>query len=112
MLVIHPKDLTTAMLSTLYEGLEAQVIDGDCSTKKMNSLLHHVSPRERIMLLGMVLKKDCFSGMTTARRSSIGLLSVILTLIICGNKEATLWPCGATPTGLREPKVCTDCLPE
>ena len=27
MLVIHPKDKTTAMLSALYEGLEAQVVD-------------------------------------------------------------------------------------
>lgn len=40
------------MLSTLYEGLEVQVIDGDCFTKEMNRLLHHVSPQERIMLLG------------------------------------------------------------
>lgn len=52
MLVIHPKDRTTAMLSALYEGLEAQVVDGDCSTKEMNRLLHHVSSQERIMLLG------------------------------------------------------------
>ena len=29
MLVIHPKDKTTAMLSAQYEGLEAQVVD-DC----------------------------------------------------------------------------------
>ena len=27
MLVIHPKDKTTAMLSALYDGLEAQVVD-------------------------------------------------------------------------------------
>ena len=29
MLVIHPKDKTTAMLSALYDGLEAQVVT-DC----------------------------------------------------------------------------------
>ena len=40
------------MLSALYEGIEAQVIDGDCSTKEMSRLLHHISPQECIMLLG------------------------------------------------------------
>ena len=48
------------MLSTLYESQEAQVIDGDCSTKKMNRLLHHVSPQERIMLLGHGSDKGLF----------------------------------------------------
>ena len=33
MLVIHPKDKTTAMLSALYDGLEAQVVD-DCRSTK------------------------------------------------------------------------------
>ena len=43
MLVIHPKDKTTAMLSALYDGLEAQVV-ADCrSTKEMGHLLHYVS---------------------------------------------------------------------
>ena len=52
MLVIHPKDKTTAMLSALYDGLEAQVV-ADCrTTKEMGHLLHHVSTQERIMLLG------------------------------------------------------------
>ena len=60
MIVIHPKDWTTAMLSTLYEGLEVQVIDGDCSTKEMNRLLHHVSPQERIMVLGHGSDKGLF----------------------------------------------------
>ena len=42
MLVIHPKDKTTAMLSVLYDGLEAQVV-ADChSTKEMGHLLHHL----------------------------------------------------------------------
>ena len=52
MFVIHPKDKTTAMLSLLYEGQEARVINGYCSTKEMGHLLHHVSSQERIMLLG------------------------------------------------------------
>ena len=60
MLVIHPKDRTTAMLSTLYAGLEAQVVDGDCSTKEMNRLLHHVPVQERIMLLGHGSDKGLF----------------------------------------------------
>ena len=52
MFVIHPKDKTTAMLSLLYEGQEARVINDCCSTKEMGHLLHHVSSQERIMLLG------------------------------------------------------------
>ena len=60
MLVIHPKDRTTAMLSTLYEGLGVNVLSGDCSTKEMNRLLHHVSPQERIMLLGHGSDKELF----------------------------------------------------
>ena len=52
MLVIHPTDKTTAMLSILYEGLEARVIESDCSNKEMRHLLRHTSPSERIMLLG------------------------------------------------------------
>ena len=52
MLVIHPTDKTTAMLSILYEGLGARLIETDCSNKKMGYLLRHTSPRVRIMLLG------------------------------------------------------------
>ena len=48
MLVIHPKDKTTAMLSALYDGLEAQVIDDYRSTKEMGHLLHHVSTQEEL----------------------------------------------------------------
>ena len=60
MLVIHPKDKTTAMLSSLYDGLEAQVV-ADCrSTKEMGHLLHHVSTQERIMLLGHGSDKGLF----------------------------------------------------
>lgn len=60
MLVIHPKDKTTAMLSALYEGLGARVIDDCCSTKEVGRLLHHVSTQERIMLLGHGSDKGLF----------------------------------------------------
>ena len=60
MLVIHPKDKTTAMLSALYEGLEAQVVDDCRSTKEMGYLLHHVFTQERIMLLGHGSGKGLF----------------------------------------------------
>ena len=52
MLVIHPKDKTTAMLSALYEGKEASIVDDYRSTKGMGRLLHHVPTQERILLLG------------------------------------------------------------
>ena len=60
MLVIHPKDKTTAMLSALYDGLEAQVVTDCRSTKEMGHLLHHVSTLERIMLLGHGSDKGLF----------------------------------------------------
>lgn len=60
MLVIHPKDKTTAMLSALYDGLEAQIVDDCRSTKEIAHLLHHVSTTERIMLLGHGCDKGLF----------------------------------------------------
>lgn len=60
MLVIHPKDKTTAMLHALYDGQNAKVVSGDCSTKEMGHLLYHVSPKERIMLLGHGSGKGLF----------------------------------------------------
>ena len=60
MLVIHPKDKTTAMLSALYDGLEAQVVTNCRSTKEIGHLLHHVSTQERIMLLGHGSDKGLF----------------------------------------------------
>ena len=42
MLVIHPSDTTTAMLSILYKGMEAEVITDYRSTKEMGHLLHHL----------------------------------------------------------------------
>lgn len=52
MLVIHPKDRTTAMLRALYEGLDAKVVDDYRPTKEIAHLLHHTPHQERIMLLG------------------------------------------------------------
>ena len=60
MLVIHPKDKTMAMLSALYDGLEAQVVTDYRTTKEMGRLLHHVSTQERIMLLGHGSDKGLF----------------------------------------------------
>ena len=60
MLVIHPKDKTTAMLSALYDGLEAQVVTDYRTTKEMGRLLHHVSTQDRIMLLGHGSGKGLF----------------------------------------------------
>ena len=60
MLVIHPKDKTTAMLSALYDGLEAQVVTDYRTTKEMGHLLHHVSMQELIMLLGHGSDKGLF----------------------------------------------------
>ena len=60
MLVIHPKEKTTAMLSALYDGLEAQVVADYRTTKEMGRLWHHVSTQERIMLLGHGSDKGLF----------------------------------------------------
>lgn len=60
MLIIHPKDRTTSVLSTLYEGIGANVISGKCSNKEMEHLLHHVSTQERIMLPGHGSDKGLF----------------------------------------------------
>ena len=60
MLVIHPKDKTTAMLSALYDGLEAQVVIDYRTIKEMGRLLHHVSTQDCIMLLGHGSDKGLF----------------------------------------------------
>ena len=60
MLIIHPKDRTTSVLSALYEGKDANVISSNCSNKEIEHLLHHVSTQERIMLLGHGSDKGLF----------------------------------------------------
>lgn len=51
MLIIHPKDRITSVLSIQYEEMDANVVSGKCSNKEMEHLLHHVSTQERIILL-------------------------------------------------------------
>ena len=60
MLIIHPKDRTTSVLSALYDGKDANVISSNCSNKEIEHLLHHVSTQERIMLLGHGSDKGLF----------------------------------------------------
>lgn len=53
MLVIHPSDKTTDFLRTLYEGREdVRVLTGGESRKELGSILYHLRPGERVMLLG------------------------------------------------------------
>lgn len=52
MLIIHPKDRTTVMLSTLYKEQEHIIIDYDCGSNRLAHVLHHVPMGERIMILG------------------------------------------------------------
>ena len=61
MLVIHPKDKTTAMLSILYAGLEAKVLDQTYSNKEVKDALNHTSRMERMMLLGHGSDRGLFS---------------------------------------------------
>lgn len=61
MLVIHPKDRTTAMLSALYEGMpEARLLDCTQSSKAIGKALRHTSRSERIMLLGHGCEKGLY----------------------------------------------------
>lgn len=61
MLVIHPKDKTTAMLSALYEGQEHTLVDQSFSKSEISHILNHTPARERIMLLGHGSDKGLFS---------------------------------------------------
>ena len=61
MLVVHPTDITTSVLSNLYNGIESKVIDQRMSKRDIEHLLHHCPQRERIMLLGHGSDKGLFS---------------------------------------------------
>ena len=61
MLVIHPKDRTTAVLSLLYEGLEVKLMDQSANSAQIKKILNHTSQQERIMLLGHGSDKGLFS---------------------------------------------------
>lgn len=61
MLVVHPKDITTSFLSSLYIGTDAKVVDQTSGKREIEHLLHHCSPYERIMLLGHGSDNGLFS---------------------------------------------------
>lgn len=61
MLVIHPKDKTTNMLSALYEGVEHTHIDQSFSRREICHILNHTPSRERILLLGHGSERGLFS---------------------------------------------------
>ena len=61
MLVVHPIDITTAVLSTLYKGLESKVVDQNMSKREIEHFLYHSPQRERIMLLGHGSDKGLYS---------------------------------------------------
>lgn len=62
MLVIHPKDKTTAMLSALYDNLaNVRVVDQGVSNAEFKHLLNHLPKSERLMLLGHGSDKGLFS---------------------------------------------------
>ena len=73
MLVIHPTDRTTEMLSILYEGLGARLIETDCSNKE-GHLLRHTSPSERIMLLGHGSNKGLYFRMNDEEEDFDGII--------------------------------------
>lgn len=53
MLIIHPSDPTTDFLRTIYEGREdVRLLTGRESRKDLGSILFHLRPGERVMLLG------------------------------------------------------------
>lgn len=67
MLVIHPKDRTTAMLSALYEGMDATVVDQSMSNREIDRAIHHCKKSDRIMLLG----HGCDNGLFTRNDDTI-----------------------------------------
>lgn len=62
MLVIHPKEQTTAILSILYSAQATHVIETDCSDNQMGHLLHHTSNRNRSCYWDMAQTKDSFTA--------------------------------------------------
>lgn len=61
MLVVHPTDITTTVLSALYKDIEAKVVDQNMGKREINHLLHHCPQQERIMLLGHGSDNGLFS---------------------------------------------------
>jgi hypothetical protein len=61
MLVIHPRDSTTAMLSLLYEGEEIRLLDQRVNSAFIKHCLNHLPKQERIMMLGHGSDNGLFS---------------------------------------------------
>ena len=61
MLIIHPKDKTTRVLSRLYEGLDIRFVDQSKNNTEVKHILNHTSQVERIMLLGHGSDRGLFS---------------------------------------------------
>lgn len=61
MLVIHPTDNTTTVLSQLYKGTDSKVVNQSVNRREIEHLLYHCPRRERIMLLGHGSDKGLFS---------------------------------------------------
>lgn len=50
MLVVHPKDKTTAMLAALYDGLEVRLLGQSFKYSEVKDALHHTSKHGRAMM--------------------------------------------------------------
>lgn len=61
MLVVHPKDITTSVLTCLYKGTDSKIVDHTASKHEIEYMLHHCPSHERIMLLGHGSKNGLFS---------------------------------------------------
>lgn len=61
MLVVHPKDITTSVMTRLYKGTGSKVVDQAASKREIEYMLHHCPPTERIMLLGHGSSNGLFS---------------------------------------------------
>lgn len=59
MIIIHPEDHTTRMLTELYHGTDFQHMGAQASSVEIRHRLYHTLPQERIMLLG----HGCPSGL-------------------------------------------------
>ena len=74
MLVIHSTDRTTEMLSFLYKGLGARVMESYCSNKEIGYQLRHTSLSERIMLLGHGSNNGLFFRMNDGEEGFDGII--------------------------------------
>ena len=61
MLIIHPQDRTTAMLTLLYKGKEGRIMDNHNTNAEIKRALHHTSAEETIMILGHGSEKGLYS---------------------------------------------------